>query len=107
MKTLTDVRADLTRSEGVSLTGGWPRYLFRGQKQRYPNITSTFGRLPADDPVLSGQAHTVYRRAHQIGQGLRGYTIRALEGVALLQHYGWPTPLIDVTGVAEVAVFFA
>ncbi len=30
-----------------------------------------------------------------------------LDGVAVLQHYGWPTPLIDVTGTPEVAVWFA
>ncbi|MGH8522827.1 MAG: FRG domain-containing protein, partial [Gammaproteobacteria bacterium] len=30
-----------------------------------------------------------------------------LDGVAVLQHYGWPTPLIDLTGTLEVAVFFA
>jgi hypothetical protein len=49
----------------------------------------------------------VYRYARQICQGLRGYSIGHLDGVAVLQHYGWPTPLIDFTGVLEVAVFFA
>jgi len=107
MKTLDETRTDLAEYERVFLADGQPRYLFRGQKQQHGTITSTFARLPKDDAVLTDQAHTVYRRGHQIGQGLRGYRIRPLEGAALLQHYGWPTPLIDVTGVVEVAIFFA
>jgi|GEM_PF-2364356 len=84
-----------------------PRFLFRGQQTKYPSINSTFARIPENDIVI-GQAYTVYRYAKHICQGLRGYTIGHLDGVAVLQHYaGWPTPLIDFTGTVEVAVFFS
>ncbi len=106
MRTLKQLRGELIPLQGVTLADGRPRYLFRGQVEQHRTIVSRFSRLPADD-VLMGQAYTVYRYARQICQGLRGYSIGHLDGVAVLQHYGWPTPLIDFSGVLEVAVFFA
>jgi len=38
---------------------------------------------------------------------LRGYSIDHLDGLAVLQHYGWPSPLIDFSATLEVAIFFA
>jgi len=29
------------------------------------------------------------------------------DALAILQHYGWPTPSLDLTGTLEVALFFA
>jgi hypothetical protein len=104
--TLANIRAKLLPLQGTKLCNGRPQFLFRGQNARHDKIDSTFARLP-DDPVLIGQAYGVFRYARQICQGLRGYSISHLDGVALLQHYGWPTPLIDFTGTLEVAVFFA
>jgi hypothetical protein len=106
MTNLAELRARLEQYESGNVAHAHPRFLFRGQCQVYPSIKSTFSRVPVDD-IEIGQAYTVYRYAKQICQGLRGYTIDHLDGVAVLQHYGWPTPLIDVTGTLEVALFFA
>jgi hypothetical protein len=56
-----------------------------------------------------GQAYTVCRLASKIANGIRG-TVSGLtteDGLALMQHYGWVSPLIEVTGTIDVAVFFA
>lgn len=106
MTDLAKVRRRLAEYQGRDLSDGRPRFLFRGQRAVYPSIRSTFSRTTTEDMEI-GQAYTVYRYAKQICQGLRGYTIDHLDGVAVLQHYGWPTPLIDLTGTPEVAVFFA
>jgi len=106
MTDLAEVRRQLAAYKDSDVADGRPRFLFRGQRAVYPSIKSTFSRIPNTE-VEVGQAYTVYRNAKQICQGLRGYTIDHLDGVAVLQHYGWPTPLIDLTGTPEVAVFFA
>ena len=106
MPTLSEVRARLAEFRGRELADGRPQFLFRGQRAVYPSIKSTFARIPNTE-IEIGQAYTAYRHAKQICQGLRGYTIDHLDGVAVLQHYGWPTPLVDLTGTLEVAVFFA
>jgi hypothetical protein len=103
---LAKVRKRLAEYERRDITDGCPRFLFRGQRAVYPTIKSTFSRIPNGE-VEIGQAYAVYRYAKQICQGLRGYTIDHLDGVAVLQHYGWPTPLTDLTGSLEIAVFFA
>jgi len=103
---LAAVRRRLEEYQACDVADGRPRFLFRGQRATYPSIKSTFARIPVTDMEI-GQAYTVYRYAKQICQGLRGYMIDHLDGVAVLQHYGWPTPLIDLTGTLEVAVFFA
>lgn len=103
---LAEVRSRLAEYRDRDVTNSHPRFLFRGQRAVYPSIESTFARVPTTEMEI-GQAYTVYRYAKQICQGLRGYTIDHLDGVAVLQHYGWPTPLIDLTGTLEVAIFFA
>ena len=106
MPDLTRIRQVLSGYKDRDVEGGRPRFLFRGQRAIYPSIKSTFSRVPNTE-VEIGQAYTVYMYAKQICQGLRGYAIDHLDAVAVLQHYGWPTPLVDVTGTSEVAVFFA
>ena len=106
MTELAKIRKGLAEYQGRNAAGKKPRFLFRGQRVVYPSIKPTFARVPTDE-TEAGQAYTVFRHAKRICQGLRGYTIDHLDGVAILQHYGWPTPLIDLTGTVDVAVFFA
>jgi hypothetical protein len=105
MANLTELRTTLGKYQAYNENKGL-RFLYRGQRAVYTTIKCTFSRIPSTEIEIA-QAYTVYRNAKQICQGLRGYTIDHLDGVAVLQHYGWPTPLIDVTGTPEVAVFFA
>ena len=106
MADLATVRKRLADYRGPDGGSRHPRYLFRGQSADHGSITPTFGRKLSEETEI-GQAYTVCRYAKRICQGLRGYSIDYLDGVAILQHYGWPTPLIDLTGSLEVAVFFA
>ncbi len=88
-------------------------YMFRGETSRRAAIRSTLGRLHTqfpDEPerirIIRGQAFTILRRTHQIKtQVLTGITQD--EWYALLRHYGWPVPFLDVTFDPEVAIWFA
>jgi hypothetical protein len=104
MTNLSMVRKRLAEYEGRDVINGVPRFLFRGQRSIHSRINSTFARIPIDEMEI-GQCYTVYRQAKQICQGLQGYAIDHIDGLAVLQHYGWPTPLIDLTGTAELSVF--
>lgn len=92
-----------------------PRYYFRGQTEDFGPITASLARKPKnlrqDDKweVLRSQAYTMCRYAYEIANGIKGtiYSARPDEGLALMQHYGWLSPLIDVTGTIDVAIFFA
>jgi len=89
---------------------GEPRFLFRGQTKMYPSVTAFIGRLNDKDEI--GKAYRILRRL--VGQ-LRGQISRipellapdADETVALMQHYGWPTPFLDLTDSLDAAFFFA
>ncbi len=107
MTQLASIRTQLESLEKEMLPSGKPRFLFRGQSQIYSSVKSRFARIPACEKLRIGQAYTTCRYAKEIGKGLRGYSIGPLDGIAVLQHYGWPTPLIDLSAKLEVAIFFA
>jgi hypothetical protein len=71
-------------------------------------MVSRFALIPAANNVAVGQAYTLLRYAKQIVPGIAGYQVQYYEdALAILQHYGWPTPLIDWSGTLDVAAFFA
>lgn len=87
-----------------------PKYLFRGEVDNtWTETTSSFGRFVEKykDEGCSRYAEILYRSAYRGLRGIDGYTISPEEGIALLQHYGMPTPQIDLTGNIDVAIFFA
>ena len=88
-------------------TAGLPKFLFRGQTTNYQNLTPTFARLN-DDGNLIGQCYTTFQFFTQrLATGLYGYRIEPHEALAVLQHYGFVTPQIDLTGTIDIAIFFA
>ena len=106
MSTLQLVRAafaELPRGE----------YVFRGETCPRTAIYPTLGRLRHQFPdnqkrtdTIRGQAYTILRWSHQIkSEVLHG--INQDEWYALLRHYGWPVPLLDVTFNSEVAIWFS
>lgn len=110
MTTLTSVRKKLGRFQGKLLPSERPRFLFRGESEIYPEIKSTFGRIDESCKKRIQQASRIFGAyaAPAIAKGMDGFlSVGRLEAVGLLQHYGWPTPLIDLTGTVEVAIFFA
>jgi len=88
-------------------------YVFRGETCPRLAIHPTLGRLQHQFPgeqerteKIRGQAYTILRWSHRIqSQVLAGITQD--EWYALLRHYGWPVPLLDVTFDPEVAIWFA
>jgi hypothetical protein len=88
------------------------RYLLRGQRCLFPTVTATLGRATEQQQV--GQAYTILRQfVGRLGAQLwsderRGAVTASREKVmALLQHYGWLTPFIDLTDNLDIAFFFA
>jgi hypothetical protein len=87
-----------------------PSYYFRGQTADYRNIIPTIARNPngvedaGELEQIRRQAYGVCELADKMASGIGG-TVE--EGLALMQHYGWVTPAVDVTGTIDVAVFFA
>ena len=104
---LHDIRNRFKAAERDLLPSGHPRFLFRGQSRTHESLNTTIGRLYAADPLAANQAHMLYRHAQQLATAMEGYTVQKLDAIALLQHYGWPTPILDVTSSLEVAIWFA
>ena len=103
-----DLRAHL----GKLLEEAPGRFLLRGQRRLFPTVISTLGR--ATSQLQIGQAYTILRRfVGQLGAQLWPDELRGVvkasrdEVIALLQHYGWLTPFIDLTDDLDVAFFFA
>jgi FRG domain len=113
-----------------TMQDGSPRYLFRGHTAPCFDggdgaeiISSRYSRFPTDDEVMMGVSETMDKNASRewaIGNaytilrtagfldGLSGYRHRdRIDTLAILQHYGYPTPMVDFSGTIDVALFFA
>jgi hypothetical protein len=106
MMSLRDIRPALA----VLAANG---YMFRGETCQRESIHPTLGRLrtqflgqPERIATIRGQAYTILRRTHMV-KSLVFPGITTDEWYALLRHYGWPVPFLDVTFDPEVAIWFA
>lgn len=88
-------------------------YVFRGETCPRLAIHPTLGRLQHQFPgeqerkdKIRGQAYTILQWSHRIKSQVLA-DITQDEWYALLRHYGWPVPLLDVTFDPEVAIWFA
>ena len=81
-------------------------YIFRGENQYYPKVSSSLYRqyenLEAVNNILEIEQKIVRRAKHHIRPGAAN-----LEVLTDLQHYGGTTALIDFTKNIFVALFFA
>ena len=79
--------------------------LFRGQNREWPTVKPSISRL--DDQTMK-EMWTICRRFQSCASGVTGYRIpNEHDRLAILQHYiGW-SPIIDLTGTPEVAMYFA
>lgn len=88
-------------------------YVFRGETCPRTAVHPTLGRLRHQFPddkertdTIRGQAYTILRWSHRIKSQVLD-DIDQDEWYALLRHYGWPVPLLDVTFDPEVAIWFS
>lgn len=102
-------------SDGLSK----PRYFFRGQNAVYPSVIPSMVSIPGRKDhidyseksldLIRAQAYTICAHAKKIANGMAG-SIRGIEeknALALMQHYDWLTPVLDITATIDVAIYFA
>ena len=82
------------------------RWAFRGQRQDWP-LTATIERYSCRPGVAEDYVMREFRRRfHRYAQNAPGRD-DDLEWLALMQHHGAPTRLLDWTRSAQIAAFFA
>lgn len=89
-------------------------FIFRGQKARYPLATTLERACKEPDSTLSTAARVLEERCIREFQRRVHHYVRDVpkpshrfELLALMQHYGAPTRLLDWTYSLEVAAYFA
>lgn len=101
---------DLTSLRNTLTSFKPPQYLFRGQNKDYPNVVPFIAR-PTLSTLERGQAYTICRRINVLSSQFYSeatpFPLDEVHLLALLQHYGWPTPFLDLTESVDVAIFFA
>jgi len=104
---------EFTRSVRIDLFGGEPfrrnRYLFRGVSSEDYQLVSSFDRVfgPRPDPHRMFAALLAAFREECEGQVASEILDDELKTLALGQHHGLPTRLLDWTESPYVAAFFA
>lgn len=80
-------------------------WLFRGQSHVYSRIQPSLARLGEEARVVM---YNACRRFHVAAAGVTGYAVPSnLDRLGLLQHYVGLSPLLDLTGTPEIALYFA
>lgn len=104
----------LQRESGLLIPREMPPYLFRGECGDFPTTTSTAGRaagyLHSGGKSLSLHDQNLLRKLIPIVANrfaAADYELDEHAAWGLLQHYGMPTPMIDLTGNLTVAFAFA
>jgi hypothetical protein len=103
----------------------WTKYYYRGEARDYgntrfqPQLARPNAPEAARDPCVPARARALIRShaltqamlwrqplSIQLAQYLVG-TMSCAQAVAIAQHYGFPTPLTDITVHPEIAAWFA
>lgn len=83
------------------------RILFRGQGRVWPTIKPSIARGDLDKDTRSRLWNICYE-FNKRASGLTGYRIQsAHDRLCILQHYIRRSPVIDLTGTPEIALYFA
>lgn len=97
----------LTDKDTYNHTGKVPSYLFRGERKIYDTITSTEYRFKKNPKISHSVKKEIFRIMEKCCKKMKGYGYPIELMSSLLQHYGFSTPLVDVTSSLDVAASFA
>ena len=84
-----------------------PAYLFRGEAEVYPTICSSRHRFQACERFSKSEKQKIEFIGDGLDKVLHEHGLASMGSASLLQHYGFPTEVIDTTSSVEVAVSFA
>jgi hypothetical protein len=89
-----------------------PAYLFRGENRHNGSLTSKMERFRTNNKINESLRNEIHDIAIFLDKFLREHTVNEYkmpleESATLLQHYGFPTEVIDVTSDLNVAASFA
>jgi len=88
-----------------SLKDDNPDILFRGQNKEYNNVGSSMFR---QSQTKQAAVMRLCAETHRYAGGITGYSINdSLEELGLIQHYLELSPMLDLTGTPEIALYFA
>ncbi len=82
-----------------------PNFLFRGQNREYNTISPSMFR---ENETKQLAVLKLCVEIHKYSSGITGYRLNnSLEELGLLQHYLELSPMLDLTGTPEVALYFS
>ncbi|MCJ7459028.1 MAG: FRG domain-containing protein [candidate division Zixibacteria bacterium] len=82
------------------------KYVFRGQREDWP-LRSTLFRVPEDEREIKWQETLKFCQWMLNNPYLKPYHQPQDKLIAIAQHYGYPTDLLDFTKDPKIAAFFA
>lgn len=106
---LNEVYDGLLECQSVpSLPNGLPRYLFRGERDGYPDTLTSMDRhyhvAEIDEEVYDELDDLT---AFVMLESFSDKGLKAREAGAYAQHYGLPTQIFDFTASAKIAIAFS
>lgn len=84
-----------------------PAFLFRGESKVYPSICSSRYRFERDTGLSENEKSIIECIGGKLDESLRERGLHSMCSASLLQHYGFPTEVIDTTSSIDVAASFA
>ena len=84
-----------------------PAFLFRGESKVYPSICSSRHRFERDTRLSRPGKSRIDWISGMLDKLLRENGLGSMGSASLLQHYGFPTEVIDTTSSIDVAASFA